>query len=138
VGRGSACARLAAAKAVAKRVGVCLWGGTVSKYRNKPCSVGSESYRSQRERDRHQQLLLLQHAGHIIGLRREVPYELAPRVKLVGEARARPAVRYVADFVYELACGTPIVEDAKGMHTPVYRLKKHLMATIHGIHVQEV
>jgi hypothetical protein len=108
------------------------------KYRNKPCTIGSEKYRSQRERDRHQALLLLQQAGLIAGLVREVPFELAPGVKIDGENRKRPAVRYVADFVYsDVKAGKIIVEDAKGMQTPVYRLKKHLMATIRGIHVRE-
>jgi hypothetical protein len=108
------------------------------KYRNKPCTVGAEKYRSQRERDRHQALLLLQKAGQIAGLAREVPFELAPGVKIEGESRKRPAVRYVADFVYsDVQAGRVVVEDAKGMQTPVYRLKKHLMATLRGIHVRE-
>jgi hypothetical protein len=109
------------------------------KYRNRPCEVGAEKYRSQRERDRHQALLMLQKAGLIAGLVREVKFELAPRVFIDGEKRARPAVRYIADFVYsDVKRGRVVVEDAKGMQTPVYRLKKHLMATIRGIHVQEV
>lgn len=108
------------------------------KYRNKPCTVGSEKYRSHRERDRHQELLLLQRAGKIAGLVREVPFELAPAVKIAGEDRKRPALRYVADFVYsDVTSGKVVVEDAKGMQTPVYRLKKHLMATLRGIHVRE-
>lgn len=109
------------------------------KYRNKPCTVGAEKYRSQRERDRHQSLLLLQRAGKISDLKREVSFELAPGVLIKGEARKRPAVRYVADFTYmDLTANTFVVEDAKGMSTPVYRLKKHLLATIRGIHVREV
>ena len=108
------------------------------KYRNKPCEVGGEKYRSHRERDRHQSLLLLQRAGKIAGLTREVPFELAPGVKIEGEPRKRPALRYVADFVYsDVETGRIVVEDAKGMQTPVYRLKKHLMATLRGIHVRE-
>lgn len=108
------------------------------KYRNKPCTVGGEKYRSQREAKRHQDLLLLQKAGQIAGLTREVPFELAPGVKIKGEDRKRPAVRYVADFVYsDVRSGTVVVEDAKGMQTPVYRLKKHLMKTIHNIDVVE-
>ena len=108
------------------------------KYGNKPCKVGSEKYRSGRERDRHQSLLLLQKAGLIAGLTREVPFVLAEGVKIEGEARKRPAVRYFADFVYsEAKTGRVVVEDAKGQQTPVYRLKKHLMATVHGIHVRE-
>ena len=107
------------------------------KYGNKPCQVGADKYRSQRERDRHQSLLLLQHAGKIAGLTREVPFILADRVKIDGEKRARPAVKYVADFIYSTADGRQVVEDAKGFQTPLYRLKKHLMATVHGISVME-
>ena len=107
------------------------------KYRNKPCTVGGEKYRSQREAKRHQDLLLLQKAGLIAGLIREVAFELAPGVKISGEDRKRPAVRYVADFVYSDVRSGKVVEDAKGMQTPVYRLKKHLMKTVHGIDVVE-
>lgn len=110
----------------------------MNKYRSKPCQVGGEKYRSQRERDRHQALLLLQRSGQIGDLKREVPFELIPGIKIDGEDRKRPAVRYVADFVYaDLKSGRQIVEDAKGMQTPMYRLKKHMMATIRGIHVRE-
>lgn len=107
------------------------------KYGNKPCQVGAEKYRSQRERDRHQVLMMMQRAGKIAGLTREVPFMLAQSVKIEGEKRARPAVRYVADFIYCTADGRQVVEDAKGFQTPLYRLKKHLMATVHGISVHE-
>ena len=110
-----------------------------AKYKAKPCQVGAEKYRSGRERDRHQALLLMQHAGLIAGLLREVPFVLAPGVKIAGEKRARPAVRYYADFVYsDVKIGRIVIEDAKGMSTPVYRLKKHLMKTLRGIDVVEV
>ncbi len=108
------------------------------KYHNKPQTIGAEKYRSKREMARHQALLTLQRWGHISGLTREVPFELAPGTRIEGESRKRPAVRYVADFVYtDVALGRVVVEDAKGVQTPVYRLKKHLMKTIHGIDVQE-
>jgi len=108
------------------------------KYHNKPCQIGAEKYRSQREAKRHQDLLRLQKSGAIAGLLREVPFELSPGIKIEGENRKRPAVRYVADFVYsDVKTGRVVVEDAKGMQTPLYRLKKHLMATLRGIHVQE-
>lgn len=109
------------------------------KYKSAPCQVGAEKYRSKRERDRHQDLLLLQRAGKIAGLVREVAYVLAPKVKIEGEDRARPAVRYVADFVYsDVQTGTVTVADAKGVQTPVYRLKKHLMKSVHGIDLIEL
>lgn len=109
-----------------------------TKYGNKVTVIGAEKYRSKREAKRHQELLLLQRAGHITDLQREVPYVLAPGVKILGEGRARPAMRYLADFQYKDRSGALVVEDAKGQATDVYRLKKHLMAVVHGIHVREV
>jgi hypothetical protein len=110
----------------------------MTKYRSTPCQVGGDRYRSKRERDRHQALLLLQRAGAISGLEREVAFDLAPGIKIAGESRARPPLRYFADFVYvDARTGATVVEDAKGVQTPVYRVKKHLMATVHGIHVME-
>ena len=109
----------------------------MTKYSAKPCQIGSEKYRSQREAARHQHLLRLQAAGLIAGLKREVKFELAPAVRIAGETRARPAVRYYLDFLYTTVTGEVIAEDCKGMQTPVYRLKKHLMATVHGLHVRE-
>lgn len=108
------------------------------KYHNQPTTIGGEKYRSKREAKRHQELLLLQRAGEIAGVVREVPFVLAPSVRIEGEARARAAMKYVADFVYSTKDGRTVVEDAKGMSTPVYRLKKHLLATVHGLHIQEV
>lgn len=108
------------------------------KYGNTRTVVGAEKYASKREAKRHAELLLLQRAGRIAGLVREVPFVLAPGVRIEGERRARPALRYRADFVYSTADGGIVVEDAKGMQTPVYRLKKHLMKTVHGIDVMEV
>jgi hypothetical protein len=110
------------------------------KYRNQPCQIGNEKYRSKREAKRHQDLLLLQKAGQISELQREVPFILAPAVKLDG--RTKPALRYFADFVYvkrddELSIGLRVVEDCKGVRTPTYRIKRHLMRSIHGIEVLE-
>ena len=81
---------------------------------------------------------MLQRAGKIAGLTREVPFVLAPGVKIEGEKRARPALRYFCDFLYTTADGRMVAEDAKGVSTPLYRAKKHLLATVHGIHVREV
>ena len=109
------------------------------KYRNTPTSIGAEKYSSKREAARHQELLLMQKAGSIAGLMLEVAFVLAPGVLIAGETRRRPAVRYVADFVYtDARTGMIVIEDAKGMQTPVYRLKKHLMKTVHGIDLVEV
>lgn len=107
----------------------------MNKYRNEPVQIGAEKYRSKREAKRHQELLLLERCGDIERLRREVPFVLAPGVKLDG--RMKPPLRYVADFVYSRQ-GQQVVEDAKGVRTPLYRAKRHLMASILGIEIQEV
>lgn len=106
------------------------------KYGNVPCTVGAEKYRSQKERDRHQELKLLEKAGRITGLRREVAFVLAPAVTIQG--RRRPSLRYLADFVY-VGGGPPvmIVEDCKGVRTEGYRIKRHLMKAVHGIEILE-
>lgn len=109
------------------------------KYGNHQLQVGDEKYRSKREAARHAELLAMQRKGMIAGLSREVPFVLAHGVKIEGENRARPALRYYADFVYsDVGRGKIVVEDAKGVATPLYRAKKHLMATVFGIHIKEI
>ena len=107
----------------------------MSKYRNVPCELDGEKYRSKKEMARHAQLKLLQRAKQISELQREVPFVLADAVHIGG--RKRPALRYFADFVYLDANGARVVEDAKGMRTEGYRIKRHLMATIHQIEILE-
>lgn len=102
------------------------------KYRAQPCERNGEKYRSKREMRRHVALLQMQDIGLISDLRREVPFVLAPAVRLGG--RLKPALRYVADFVY-VSEGSMVVEDCKGIKTPLFRAKQHLMATVHGIEV---
>lgn len=107
------------------------------KYRNKPVQFGDEKFRSQREFARYMALVQLQKAGQIAGLVREVPFVLAPAVVIQG--RKRPALRYFADFVYsDVATGQIVVEDAKGVRTEGYRIKRHLMKAVHDIDIKEV
>lgn len=80
-------------------------------------------------------LKIRQRAREISNLRRQVTFELAPAVVIQG--RKRPPLRYVADMVYEEAGGT-IVADVKGAVTPEYRIKRHLMKSVHGIEIQEI
>ncbi|MCR0169837.1 DUF1064 domain-containing protein [[Clostridium] innocuum] len=46
-------------------------------------------------------------------------------------------IRYIADFTYNDGNGQLIVEDAKGVKTPVYRSKRRLMAELNGIEIKE-
>lgn len=73
--------------------------------------------------------------GEISDLQRQVVFELAPAVTIQG--RKRPPLRYVADMCYHEA-GKRVVADVKGAITPEYRIKRHLMASVHGVEIQEI
>ncbi|UXC34799.1 DUF1064 domain-containing protein [Cupriavidus gilardii] len=107
-----------------------------SKYRNTRVSLNGMKFDSRREMERYFHLRQMERAGLISGLRRQVVYELAPGVVIQG--RKRPALRYVADFVYRDGEGREITEDVKGVVTDVYRVKRHLMKSIHGVDIKEV
>lgn len=105
------------------------------KYRNKPVVVDGVKYDSMREYKRWSALCGYEQAGLITELERQVTYVLAPAVKLHGEPRKKPALRYVADFRYLDENGQTVVEDAKGHETKEFRVKRHLMKSVHGIDV---
>lgn len=109
------------------------------KYGNRkvPASDGGKPFDSQAEARRYAELLLLQRAGEISGLQRQVPYELVPAQR-DSAGQAVRAVTYVADFHYRTKDGTAVVEDVKGVLTPDYRIKAKLMLWRHGIEVREV
>lgn len=95
---------------------------------------------SVKEYKRYIELTALMQRGEISELKCQVKFELAPKVKIEGEKRAKPALRYFADFTY-LKDGVQIVEDVKSAGTrnlPSYRNKKHLMKTVHDIDIREV
>lgn len=103
-----------------------------TKYGNTKVEVDGVPFDSKREAARWRELRLLERAGEISDLRRQVRYELVP--KLPGE---RP-VDYIADFVYRDKDGNEVVEDVKGVRTPVYVIKRKLMLWRHGIRIMEV
>lgn len=107
-----------------------------SKYGNRRVTVGEESFDSRREMERYHHLLILQRAGRIQQLERQVVFILSPSVVIDG--RKRPPLRYVADFTYvEEGATVKTVEDVKGVITKEYRIKRHLMAAM-GIQIKEV
>jgi len=106
----------------------------MSKYGAKKTTIDGITFSSKAEANRYLQLIMLGKAKKITELQLQVKYELAPSVVIQG--RKRPPIRYVADFVY-MQDGKRVTEDVKGMETPVYRLKRHLMATVHGIEILE-
>ena len=95
---------------------------------------------SQKEYKRYIELTAQIQRGEIQDLKCQVKFELAPKVKIAGEKRAKPALRYFADFTY-ISNGVLVVEDVKSAVTrklQSYRQKKHLMKTVHDIDIKEV
>jgi predicted polyphosphate/ATP-dependent NAD kinase len=111
-----------------------------SKFNNVKVDQDGQLFDSRKEATRWRELEQLAAAGVIQDLKRQVRYILAPAVHLAGEAKKKAALRYYADFTY-IENGQLVVEDAKSEPTrklASYRNKKHLMATVHGIHIKEV
>lgn len=99
----------------------------------------TDGYASAREAKRATELRLLERAGKIAELREQVKFELLPAAKELGYPRP---LTYIADFIYidwpRTRAATSVVEDSKGVRTPVYRLKKRLMKQLMGINITEV
>ena len=104
----------------------------MAKYNNTKIRVDGRLFDSKAEAARWQELQLLERAGEIKELERQVEYELIPKQK--GER----AVKYIADFRYVDHDGKTVVEDTKGVKTPVYILKRKLLLWVHGIRIREV
>lgn len=105
----------------------------MNKYGNiKTMTFDGIKHDSQKEANRWCELKLLQRAGKISELERQVPFELIP--KQDGER----ACTYVADFVY-MENGVKVVEDvkSKATRTESYKIKKKLMLWVHGIKIKE-
>lgn len=109
----------------------------MSKYRSRRVTVDGATFDSYREAKRYRDLSLLLRAGEISDLRTQVKYTLIPGQKKPSGGTER-AVTYTADFVYRDKTGKEIVEDAKGVRTQQYIIRRKLMLYTHGIEVLEV
>lgn len=107
-----------------------------NKYGNRKTTVDGVTYDSAKEARRGAELRLLERAGEITDLHRQVKYELLPAQRRGGRVVERP-VSYVADFVYK-ENGEEVVEDTKGMRTKEYIIKRKLMLWQYGIQIREV
>lgn len=112
-----------------------------SKFNSQKVEFDGMTFDSKKELNRYIELKAMQQRGEIYGLEHHTKFELAPKTKVDGEKRAKPAIRYFADFTYYNPVGDYIVEDVKSVATrklASYRTKKHLMKTVLNIDVREV
>jgi len=109
-----------------------------NKYRNQRTVVDGITFASKKECLRYAELKLLETAGYINDL------TLQPRFPLIV-MNVKIGV-YVGDFCYNQTTGgvstgistVNVVEDVKGIKTPVYRLKKKLVKALYGIEIKEI
>lgn len=105
-----------------------------AKYGNKIVILDGMTFHSKGEADRWCILKLLEKAGEISELERQIPYSLYVPHCETGEPEL--ICTYVADYCYR-ENGALIVEDFKGVRTPDYIIKAKLMWACYGIKVRE-
>lgn len=105
-------------------------GARRSKFGAVRTEVDGVTFASKAEARRYGELKLLWKAGTLATLELQPSFDLIVSGVKVG--------RYVADFSYHKPDGELVVEDVKGMPTPVYKLKKRLVAALYGIQIQEI
>lgn len=126
--------------------------GLKRKYGNKKITAGNgQVFDSKKEYRRYCELSLLERAGEITNLQRQVPYLLIPEQRApstevykkgsrAGQPKPGPVLErrvvYIADFVYQ-ENGEAVVEDTKGMRTKEYVIKRKLMLYQYGIRIKE-
>lgn len=125
-----------------------------NKYGNRKIIKDGQAFDSVKEARRYLELCLLEKAGEITDLRRQVEFPLLPtqreestEVYKRGENKGKPKpgkviekpVVYIADFVYKhTATGETVVEDTKGFKTKEYILKRKMLLYFHKIKIREV
>lgn len=122
----------------------------MSKYHSHKVTVDGDTYDSMKEYRRFKELSLLERAGAIQNLKRQVKYVLIPAQREFtseidkkgnfkkGKLLERECA-YIADFVYfDMSTCRMTVEDTKGYRTKDYIIKRKLMLWVHGIQIKEV
>ncbi len=99
-----------------------------SKYGNTRTEVEGIKFDSAKEAKRYQDLKIESFAGAISSLKLQPVYPIEINGVLV--------CKYKGDFEY-IRNGVKILEDVKGMKTPIYRLKKKLVKAVYGIDILE-
>lgn len=123
----------------------------IPKYRNRKVTVNGIEFDSAKEARRFCELSLLEKAGAITELQRQVKFVLIPaqyetferysdktgkRLK-DGKRLLEKECAYIADFSY-MQDGKRIVEDTKGFRTKDYIIKRKAMLWFYGIRIKEI
>ena len=125
-----------------------------NKYSNKKVEVNGIVFDSKREAKRYSELLLLEQAGAISNLQRQVKYVLIPaqrewtnEIYTKGKKKGcfKPGkllekeCAYYADFVYfDREKQEMVIEDTKGVRTKDYIIKRKILLYFFGIRIREI
>ena len=101
----------------------------MTKYKAIKTEVDGIMFASKKEAMRYKELKFLRSEYRIS--------DLILQPKFPVEVCGKKICTYVADFLY-YENGKKIIEDVKGVKTPVYRLKKKLVEAIYNITIKEV
>lgn len=110
-----------------------------NKYGNKKVTVDGIKFDSQLEANRYCELKILERAGEIKDLRRQIKFELQP--SYIKNNKSIQSINYIADFVYyDVNKKKFIVEDVKSeaTKTQVYKLKKKLFEYKYDLEIKEI
>lgn len=122
----------------------------MNKYRNRKVKTSDGIvHDSIKELRRWKELQLLERAGKIKDLKRQVKFVLIPAQREQGAIGKRGGIKqgkllerecsYIADFVYiDTKTERMVVEDTKGFKTKDFIIKRKLMLYIHKIQVREI
>ena len=125
---------------------------TESKYKSKKVEYEGIKFDSKKEKQRFIQLNLMQRAGEITDLQRQVKFVLIPAQREPDTVGKRGGVKkgkiieyecsYIADFTYYDKDDNFHVEDVKGYKEGaaynLFKIKRKLMLKEHGIRVEEI
>jgi len=100
-----------------------------SKYGNERTTVDGITFASKKEARRYGELRMLERQKIISDLKLQRRFRLEVNGILIAT--------YVADFDYGAGPDGHIVEDCKGVRTPLYRVKKKLMLALYGVEIIE-
>lgn len=111
----------------------------MSKYNSRKTIVDGFTFDSRKEAKRYLELKQMEKDGLIHGLQLQVPFELIPpfEIEIDGKKRKRRPITYIADFVY-YKNDEKVIEDVKGLRTPVYNIKKKLFEYRYHETIREV
>lgn len=118
------------------------------KYHNKKIVIDGQVFDSKKEGRRYRELTLLEKAGEISHLRRQVKFTLIPsqrepdtigkRGGVIKGKLIEREVSYIADFTYLDSEGKLVIEDTKGVRTKEYIIKRKMMLFFHQIRIKEI